>query len=64
MDDKPKPLSDSEIQALRDEIAESEKRRWLRRLIRTVGAWIGGTLVVLLSLANGVREVVDWATKK
>jgi len=61
---KQKPLSDSEVQKLRDDLAETERRRWLYRLIRTGLAWIAGTLAAVLSLANGARDFVEWVTRK
>ena len=57
-------LTDSEIQKLRDDIAETEKRRWLCRLIRTGAAWTAGTVAALLSLADGAIRLAEWVTRK
>jgi hypothetical protein len=65
MDDKQQQqLTDSEIQKLRNEISEAERRRWLLRLVRTGAAWIVGTLAAALSLVNGALDLVEWVTKK
>jgi hypothetical protein len=57
-------LSDSELQKLRDDITEKERRRWLCRLIRTAAAWTAGTLAAILSLTDGAIRLVDWLTRK
>jgi hypothetical protein len=65
MDDKrQKPLSDSEIQKLRDDIAEAERRRWLRRLIRTAAAWTAGLAAGFLTLVDAGMRVAEWVTRK
>ena len=65
-DEKPekRPLSDSEIQALRDELAAAEKRTWLRRLVQTGAAWTAGVLIGTSALIDAGLKLVEWATKK
>ena len=62
--DKKNTLTDSEIQKLREDIAETERRRWLFRLMRTAGAWTVGIAAGLVTLADAAMRAVEWATKK
>jgi len=64
MDAKQNPLSDSEIQKLRDDLAESERYAWLRRLIRTGVAWTAGILTGIVVWAEAAGKIFDWVTKK
>ena len=64
MDDKQKPLSASEIKALRDELARQEKLTWLRRLIRTGAAWTAGTMTAAWALVDAGSKFVEWVTRK
>ena len=64
MDDKPKPLSATEIQALREELARAEKLTWLRRLIRTGAAWTAGTMTAAWALVDAAEKFADWVIRK
>jgi hypothetical protein len=57
-------LTDSEIQKLREDIAENERRRWLSRLIRTAGAWTVGIAAGFLTLVDAGMKVAEWVTRK
>ena len=63
MDEK-KALSDSEIQKLRSDLAETEKRRWLYKLIRTGAAWTAGVVITAAATFRSIADFVDWATRK
>lgn len=62
MNDEKKPLSDSEIQKLREDIADTEKRKWLYRLIRTGAAWTVGVIAAMGATIDGIKKVVDAVT--
>ena len=65
MDEKKKQvLSDSELQKLRDELAESEKWKWLRRLIRTALAWTAGTITFAIAVTDAGIRLAEWVTRK
>lgn len=64
MNDEKKPLSDSEIQKLRDEIAETDRRKWLYQLIRTGAAWIAGVVITAAAALKSIQEIVGWGTGK
>jgi hypothetical protein len=64
MNDEQKPLSDSEIQKLRDDIADTERRRWLYRLIRTGAAWTVGVIAATGATIDAIKKAVDVVTGK
>lgn len=53
-------LTDSEIQKLRDDIKERDRRDWLWRIVRTGFAWGAGTLAAALSLFASARDLWQW----
>ena len=63
MDDKQKPLSASEIRALRDELARQEKLTWLRRLLRTGAAWTAGTLTAAWAMLDDQSPSLFWSAQ-
>ena len=53
-------LTDSEIQKLRDDIKERDRRDWLWRIVRTGLAWGACTLAAALSLFSNAKELWQW----
>ena len=53
-------LTDSEIQKLRDNIKERDRRDWLWRIVLTGLAWGAGTLAAAASLISNAKELWQW----
>jgi hypothetical protein len=64
MSEKKKTLSDSEVQHLRESIDESEKRRWLCRLIRTGAAWAAATVITAAATIDAAKRIFDGVIEK
>ena len=58
--DEQQKLTDSEIQKLRDDIKDRDRRDWLWKTIRTGLAWGAGTLAAALSLFSGIKDIWQW----
>jgi hypothetical protein len=64
MNDKKKPLSDSEIQKLRESVDENEKRQWLCKLIRTGAAWAAAAVITAAATMDAAKRIFDGVAGK
>jgi hypothetical protein len=60
---KEKPLTDSEIAALRAAYTQQEHWKWLRRLLKSVGLWIAGLVTGAWAALDALAKALDWWRK-
>lgn len=64
MTEQDSEFTESEKQALKEQLREKDHQRWLISWVKTLATWTGAILSVIWAGIDGITKLLDWIARK